>query len=136
MANSSSWKELQQGIPVTNLGLTLQHAIQVYSWLNIEYIWIDSLCILQDSPADWEIEAAKIEMVYTIAIITIIASSTASSSSEFLHNQHNESELGSQLLRDIDLFLGHGPLFAQRESISGFHADDRETKTDPLKGHR
>ncbi|KAK3360986.1 hypothetical protein B0T24DRAFT_725155 [Lasiosphaeria ovina] len=49
VANSSSWKELQQGIPVADLGLTLQHAIQVCGWLNIEYIWIDSLCILQDS---------------------------------------------------------------------------------------
>lgn len=104
LANSNTCKRLLVGVPASDLGLTLQHAIQVCIWLDIGYIWIDSLCILQDSQADWEVQAAKMEAVYTMAKVTIIAASATSFSSGFLHYQQNHPMLFPQPLGTVPRF--------------------------------
>ena len=43
--------------------------------LGLKYLWIDSLCIIQDSPSDWESEAATMDDVYSDSFLTIIAAS-------------------------------------------------------------
>lgn len=43
------------------------------------YLWIDSLCILQGSPADWQSESAKMPEIYQNAYVTIGAGSTENS---------------------------------------------------------
>jgi len=45
--------------------------------LRIQYLWIDSLCILQDSKADWETEAAKMGDYYRLSWLTIAAGMSA-----------------------------------------------------------
>ena len=39
--------------------------------MKVRYLWIDSLCIVQDEPADWEREAANMHNVYANAWFTI-----------------------------------------------------------------
>ncbi|KAK1502880.1 hypothetical protein CTAM01_04869 [Colletotrichum tamarilloi] len=39
---------------MTSLSKTFQDAVLVTRRLGIKYIWIDSLCIIQDSKLDWE----------------------------------------------------------------------------------
>jgi Heterokaryon incompatibility protein (HET) len=41
-----------------------QDAIQVLRCLNIKYLWIDALCIIQDSKEDWERESSRMLQVY------------------------------------------------------------------------
>ncbi|CEI68221.1 unnamed protein product [Fusarium venenatum] len=69
----------QQGIPVRLLPLTFQHAAIICHQLGIQYLWIDSLCIIQNDSADWEIEADKMSEVYTNAWLTVAASSSKGS---------------------------------------------------------
>lgn len=64
----------KSAIGLSTLPQTLQDAILVVRWLGIGYIWIDCLCILQDSKADWEHESARMADVYSNAYITIAAS--------------------------------------------------------------
>ncbi|KAH7216222.1 heterokaryon incompatibility protein-domain-containing protein [Fusarium oxysporum] len=71
----------QQGIPVRLLPLTFQHAARICHELGIQYLWIDSLCIIQDDPRDWEIEADKMSEVYANAWLTVAASSSTGSAS-------------------------------------------------------
>ncbi|KAL9032058.1 MAG: hypothetical protein Q9214_008126, partial [Letrouitia sp. 1 TL-2023] len=59
---------------------TFRDAIQVTRKLHIRWLWIDSLCIIQDSPEDWETQAAQMCMVYRNAHLTIAASSASNSS--------------------------------------------------------
>ncbi|KAH0428833.1 het domain-containing protein [Colletotrichum camelliae] len=40
------------------------NAIQITRALGFQYIWIDSLCIIQDSKEDWQREAVKMAAVY------------------------------------------------------------------------
>ncbi|KAH7468326.1 hypothetical protein FOMA001_g15068 [Fusarium oxysporum f. sp. matthiolae] len=71
----------QQGIPVRLLPLTFQHAARICHEIGIQYLWIDSLCIIQDDPRDWEIEADKMSEVYANAWLTVAASSSTGSAS-------------------------------------------------------
>lgn len=56
---------------------TLQDAITVTRQLNIPYIWIDALCIVQDDPAEWEVESSRMRDFYSGSSLTIAASDAA-----------------------------------------------------------
>ncbi|KAH8653180.1 hypothetical protein BGZ60DRAFT_362419, partial [Tricladium varicosporioides] len=58
-----------------SLPLAFQHAITITRKLCIRYIWIDSLCILQDSLIGWETEFSKMASIYQNSYITIAATS-------------------------------------------------------------
>ena len=38
----------------------------------MRYLWIDSLCIVQDSPSDWQREASRMGSVYSHAVVTVV----------------------------------------------------------------
>ncbi|KAF2729243.1 HET-domain-containing protein, partial [Polyplosphaeria fusca] len=78
--NSITQPDLERGIDAANLPKTFQDAIHVTRCLGIQYLWIDSLCILQDSEADWAIESGRMDQIYARATCTIAA--TASSSGD------------------------------------------------------
>ncbi len=60
-------------IPMATLPKTFRDAVAVTRALDIRYIWIDSLCIVQDDLQDWEQEAAKMASVYEGKFPTIAA---------------------------------------------------------------
>ncbi|KAK4039195.1 heterokaryon incompatibility protein-domain-containing protein [Parachaetomium inaequale] len=53
------------------LPATYQEAITLTRRLGIRYIWIDSLCIVQDDKEDWQRESATMADVYANAYLTI-----------------------------------------------------------------
>jgi hypothetical protein len=63
---------------------TFQDAVTVTRKLDIPFLWIDSLCIVQDSVTDWEIESAKMADVYGGAYVTIAAVSSSNGATAFL----------------------------------------------------
>ena len=65
--------DLKQGVHVSELPLNFQQAISVAHFLGIRYLWIDSLCIIQDSKSDWEQEAGRMKSVYKNAFLVIAA---------------------------------------------------------------
>ncbi|KAK3392130.1 heterokaryon incompatibility protein-domain-containing protein [Sordaria brevicollis] len=64
---------LQSQIPMERLSQTFKDAMQVTQQLGYRYIWIDSLCIIQDSSEDWERESATMCDVYGNSTLTIAA---------------------------------------------------------------
>ena len=70
---------LKTRIPVASLPTTFQDAIKLTRFLGLKYLWIDSLCILQDSVADWAAEASTMPRVYQNAYVTIAAAATEDS---------------------------------------------------------
>lgn len=52
---------------------TFRDAITITRELGIKYLWIDSLCIIQDSAEDWARESAQMGKIYRDAAITIFA---------------------------------------------------------------
>lgn len=72
--------ERKSTIPLSSLTKTFQDAIAVTQKLGIRYIWIDSLCIIQDSQSDWQNEVTKMCDVYRNAHLTIAATDAANGS--------------------------------------------------------
>ncbi|ENI08836.1 hypothetical protein COCC4DRAFT_119309, partial [Bipolaris maydis ATCC 48331] len=60
-------------IPWDDLSATFQDAVDICSALDISYLWIDSLCIIQDSTDDWCTEVPKMADIYENACVTIAA---------------------------------------------------------------
>ncbi|KAJ4362550.1 hypothetical protein N0V83_010644 [Neocucurbitaria cava] len=63
----------QKDIPWDRLcaSSTFKEAIRVTCTLGYRYLWIDSLCIIQDSKADWHHEAGRMAIVYGNATCNI-----------------------------------------------------------------
>lgn len=73
-----SMKDLESGVPLATLPRTFRDAFKIVSHCWLQYLWIDSLCILQDQNvdgknADWEREAAKVGDIYAGAVFNIAA---------------------------------------------------------------
>jgi hypothetical protein len=62
------------GIPVSSLPKTFRDAVAITRLLHLRYLWIDSLCIIQDDRKDWSVEAPRIGTVYSKAYLVIAAS--------------------------------------------------------------
>jgi hypothetical protein len=78
---TSSLKQRLSGIAWNDVPKTFQNAITITRLLHVRYLWIDSLCIIQDDIKDWEIESSNMASVYQNAYLTIAASSSTGSSS-------------------------------------------------------
>ncbi|KAG6353578.1 hypothetical protein INS49_005540 [Diaporthe citri] len=55
------------------LPATVEDAVKATQKLGLEYIWIDSMCIIQDDEADWQVESMQMATVYTHAHVTLCA---------------------------------------------------------------
>jgi hypothetical protein len=69
--NLASFKER---ILFEDLPLNFRDAILITRQIGFSYLWIDSLCIMQDSSDDWSTEAPKMGLTFADAVCTISAS--------------------------------------------------------------
>lgn len=73
-------QDFRHRIPSESFPRTFQEAIQICRSVGISYIWIDSLCIVQNDAEDWRHEAARMKDVYAGNVLTIAASEAANGS--------------------------------------------------------
>lgn len=71
---------LFEGLHIENLSRTFQDAILITQKLGLRYLWVDSLCIIQDDHSDWERESAVMGAIYRDSYITISASGASDGS--------------------------------------------------------
>ena len=84
MTTSSSLNSRQEGIDITAMPKTYQDAIWVAGTLDIKYLWIDALCIVQDSGDDKIAELSRMRLYFENANIVIAASSAINADDGFL----------------------------------------------------
>lgn len=77
---SSNLEELHCFIPQKQLSKTFLDAVKIAETLGYEYLWIDSLCIIQDNKADWEWEASRMTDVYGFSDLDIAATASSDGS--------------------------------------------------------
>ena len=71
---SSNLSDLREGFSIHQLPRTFRDAIIITQRLGVRYLWIDSLCIIQDLKEDWLQEGGRMADVYTHALCNIAAS--------------------------------------------------------------
>jgi Heterokaryon incompatibility protein (HET) len=69
-------EEHKRGIPWHSIPKTFKDAISFALKLSIPYIWVDSLCIIQDDPSDWEVESSKMADIYQYSYLTLAATAS------------------------------------------------------------
>ncbi|KAJ0115193.1 HET-domain-containing protein [Diaporthe amygdali] len=67
------------GITWSDLPKTFQEAVLFTRKLGIRYLWIDSLCIIQNDAEDWFREAGRMATTYENATLTLAAAASFSS---------------------------------------------------------
>jgi len=63
-----------KAISPSALPKTFQDAVEVTRAIGLRYLWIDSLCIVQDDRDDWLRESQEMGLIYQYAQITVAAS--------------------------------------------------------------
>ncbi|PWY88537.1 HET-domain-containing protein [Aspergillus heteromorphus CBS 117.55] len=76
---SASLATLQNGIKISELDHVARDAVSTARLLGLSLLWVDSLCILQDSHEDWLHEAPRMSYIYGGAVINLAASVAAHS---------------------------------------------------------
>ncbi|UPK95583.1 hypothetical protein LCI18_006518 [Fusarium solani-melongenae] len=84
---------MRQGLPVSQLPRTFQDVVTIARRFSIRYIWIDALCIIQDSELDWEREAPTMRHVYGRSICNIAASAASGPDSGLFRTRDEEAVL-------------------------------------------
>ncbi|KAJ8473485.1 hypothetical protein ONZ51_g7844 [Trametes cubensis] len=77
---------IRHGINPAILPRTIQDAIRVTRALGLRFLWLDSLCIIQDSEEDKHRELASMRNVYRYAYVTIDAARAAKATEGFLQD--------------------------------------------------
>ncbi|KAK1708702.1 heterokaryon incompatibility protein-domain-containing protein, partial [Colletotrichum acutatum] len=80
----------RKSIPWNQLNATFQDAITVCRHLEISYLWIDALCIIQDSDEDWKEQASQMANIYANAYLTIAATNSSDASGGCFRNTSEE----------------------------------------------
>jgi len=87
----------QQQLDVSDLVQTIQDAVSMTLALKFDYLWIDSICIVQDDRREWAIESMKMADIYSEAELVIAATSTTDCANGFLHTRHTPISLNLEL---------------------------------------
>lgn len=82
----------QKGIDLENLPATFKDAVVTIRELGLEYLWIDSICIIQGEGGDFDQEAKRMEDVFSSAFCVIAASSAQGQYDGFLSRQDQQHE--------------------------------------------
>ncbi|KAK4196334.1 heterokaryon incompatibility protein-domain-containing protein [Triangularia verruculosa] len=78
---------------IRNMPRTLEDAVKVTRGIGLRYLWIDAICIIQDSNEDWREQAARMNDTYSDATVTIFAAYSAASAEGLLQKREAVEEV-------------------------------------------
>lgn len=70
-------EQRKREIRLEEIPATYRDAVMVTRRLGVRYLWIDSLCIVQDDAGDWEREAALMGSIYHNSTVTVMAATSS-----------------------------------------------------------
>ena len=79
-------------IDFSELPRTFQEAAEVARHFAVRYLWIDSLCIVQDDEEDWRTQSAEMSDIYRGALFTIAATASPDSGYGLFHHRNLEHQ--------------------------------------------
>ena len=92
---SERYSQYKRELPYKNLPRTIIDAFEVTRSMGLKYIWIDSLCIIQDDDKDKQTHMANMMHIYQNTQFTISVTSGSSATQGFLEpNSDDASPIG------------------------------------------
>ncbi|KAH7074989.1 heterokaryon incompatibility protein-domain-containing protein [Paraphoma chrysanthemicola] len=98
----------------------IQDAIALVPTLGLRYLWVDSLCIVQDSARSWKLNAYNMDLIYGQATLTICGADGEDGTEGLraMHrNKHNSAQHTAEVLPGCRLMLTKPPESAIRRTI-------------------
>ncbi|KAF2266549.1 HET-domain-containing protein, partial [Lojkania enalia] len=74
-------------MPWADIPKTFLDAIRLTRALGFSFLWIDSLCIVQDDPDDWALESSRMAHIYANSVLTIAAAAANNDAVGLFHNR-------------------------------------------------
>lgn len=115
---NSNLKQRTKSLPLGELTKTLQDAVKITAWLGFRYIWIDSICIIQNNDEDKQRELSIMGDIYAGSSITLAAQPHPGSTRDhgmflkrdlFLEVKGQDAQRGSQFSTFVKPLFPHGP---------------------------
>ena len=107
LTTKSSFETRSQPFPISDLPQTIQDAASVALQLSIRCLWVDSLCIIQDSHDDKTKEISRMDKIYQNTFVTISATNALSVYSGFLNHEYYDTSSHRLPLLYPDGSTGH-----------------------------
>jgi hypothetical protein len=85
VTTTANLTDFLRGIKLGNMPRTFQDAIRVARMLGVSFLWIDSLCIVQDDTEDWLRESELMADIYAGSYLTPAATHGTSSAVSMFH---------------------------------------------------
>ncbi|KIW29795.1 uncharacterized protein PV07_05583 [Cladophialophora immunda] len=117
---STNTTQLYSSIPVDQLSKTHRDALSITRRLGYRYIWIDSLCIIQDSNDDWRSQSAQMASIYGNSTCNIAAENASESGGCFIR-RNPLMQRPCQLTHSSDLDPAEG-VYAHRYHTANWSA--------------
>jgi hypothetical protein len=147
MTTSMTYKRLKKGVPAFVLPSTMWQAIQIAQRLGIDYVWIDSICVLQDDEDDWLEQTAKMADIYGNAYLTIAAAASTEAQDGLMVHRHpiyespdaygqgiRDTRLGAVAAAVVRLSNGDGSMLCFfPENIAPIPHRRKRRRRDPLR---
>lgn len=105
------------GIHESQLPLTFREAISITRTLGVRYLWIDALCIIQDSVQDWMIEGSQMGNVYSNSYLNLAASASVNGNGG-LYRDQDRAFFNDAVFSSVDRFgryCGHDVLWCEND---------------------
>jgi hypothetical protein len=97
-----------------SLPKVIQDAIDLVRRLGFQYLWIDALCIIQDSARSWKLNAYNMDLIYGNAVFTICAADGPGASTGLLAMDEytgtgSKDQLIADCTEDVRLVVSRPP---------------------------
>jgi hypothetical protein len=88
---SATLERFERGINIMELPRTMRQAVAAAREVGVRYLWIDSMCIIQDSRDDWRIQSAFMGSIYRHSHINFAASASSTSEGGLFFERNPQS---------------------------------------------
>jgi hypothetical protein len=108
---------------------TIQDAMQLVELMKQRYLWVDSLCLIQDDPEDIGLGTQVMDIIYELSDLTIIAAGGVDASAGLV-GLHESSRTPTHVVREIGpgVTLAFAGLEDKNDPESHFKASRHNTR--------